>query len=298
MFNNLSDNIQKIMKKLKGQTRITEAVLDEMLKEVKLSLLSADVNFLVVKEFITEIKNKALGNEVLESLTPGEQVVKIVKDELVNLLGKNEAKLLIQNNKPTIILLCGLQGAGKTTFCAKLANYTRKYLKKKPFLIGLDYKRPAAMKQLEILAKSITVDYYTPTDITSVTEIAKEGLKIAESKLCDYIILDTAGRLDISEELMNELVELKKLVNPTEIMLCIDSMAGQESLNVAKRFNESLGIDSITLTKLDSDTRGGVALSVSKVLNIPVKFSSVGEKLNELEEFNPEQVAKRILRNG
>lgn len=297
MFESLSDKLQNVMKKLKGQTRITEKELKEMLREVKLALLEADVNYKVVKDFIASIEEKSLGESVMKSLTPGQQIVKIVNEELTTLLGDGESKLNISSNPPTIIMLVGLQGSGKTTLCGKLSNYLRKQ-GKKPLMIACDVYRPAAVKQLETLGKSLNVDVYSEPDSKNVVEIASNGLKKAHSKLCDVVIIDTAGRLQIDEALMNELVELKKVVRPHEIMLVVDAMTGQEAVNVASAFNEKLGIDSITMSKLDSDTRGGAALSVKSITKKPIKFASVGEKLSDLELFYPDRVASRILGMG
>lgn len=297
MFENLSDKLQNIVKKLKGQTRITEKELKEMLREVKLALLEADVNYKVVKDFISSIEEKSLGEKVMQSLTPGQQVVKIVKDELVELLGSSESKLNISSNPPTVIMLVGLQGSGKTTLCGKLSNHLRKQ-GKKPLMVACDVYRPAAIKQLETLGAGLGVDVYSDKESKDVVKIANDGLKVAQSKLCDIVIIDTAGRLQIDETLMNELVELKRNVKPHEIMLVVDSMTGQEAVNVAESFNEKLGIDSITMSKLDSDTRGGAALSVKAVTKKPIKFASMGEKLSDLEPFYPDRVASRILGMG
>ncbi len=297
MFDNLSDKLQKIVKKMKGETRINEASLKEMMREVKLALLEADVNYKVVKDFISNIEAKALGKEVMDSLTPGQQVVKIVRDELTEMLGGFESKLNISSRPPTVIMLVGLQGSGKTTLSAKLANYLRKQ-GKKPLLVACDVYRPAAIAQLKTLGNSLSIPVYSEDDNKNVEEIAKNSLKEANSKLCDVVILDTAGRLQIDDALMNELVRVKKEVQPHEIMLVVDSMTGQEVVNVAKTFNETLGIDSLTLSKLDSDTRGGAALSVKYVTGKPIKFASVGEKLNELETFYPDRIASRILGMG
>lgn len=297
MFNSLSDKLQNIVKKLKGQTRISEKELNEMLKEVKLALLEADVNYKVVKEFVSNISQKALGNDVMDSLTPGQQVVKIVKEELTNLLGDGTSKLNISSNPPTVIMVVGLQGSGKTTLCGKLSNYLRKQ-GKKPLMIACDVNRPAAIKQLETLGNSLNVPVYSEVDNKNVTDIALNGMKQARSKLCDVVIVDTAGRLQIDELLMNELVDLKRAIKPHEIMLVVDSMTGQEAVNVAEKFNEVVGIDSVTMTKLDSDSRGGAALSVKSVTKKPIKFASVGEKLSDLEEFHPDRIASRILGMG
>lgn len=297
MFDNLSDKLQKVVKKIKGETRINESSLKEMLREVKLALLEADVNFKVVKEFIANVEAKALGTDVMDSLTPGQQVVKIVRDELINLLGGSESKLNISSNPPTVIMLVGLQGSGKTTLAGKLANHLRRQ-GKKPLLAACDVYRPAAISQLKTLGASLGVPVYSEHDNKDVVMIAKNSLKEANSKLCDIVILDTAGRLQVDEDLMTELVNVKKELRPHEIMLVVDSMTGQEAVNVAGTFNEKLGIDSITLTKLDSDTRGGAALSVKHITNKPIKFASVGEKLNELEPFYPDRIASRILGMG
>lgn len=297
MFESLSDKLQNVMKKLKGQTRITEKDLKDMLREVKFALLEADVNYKVVKDFIANIEQKALGESVMKSLTPGQQVVKIVKDELVELLGSGESKLNIAANPPTIIMLVGLQGSGKTTLAGKLANYLRKQ-GKKPLMVACDVYRPAAISQLQTLGKSLNVDVYSEPDSKDVVSIAKNGIKQAHSKLCNVVIVDTAGRLQIDDALMNELVDLKKAIKPHEIMLVVDSMTGQEAVNVALTFNEKVGIDSITMSKLDSDARGGAALSVKSITNKPIKFASVGEKLSDLEPFYPERIASRILGMG
>lgn len=297
MFDSLSDKLQNVVKKLKGQTRITEKELKEMLREVKLALLEADVNYKVVKEFISNIESKALGEDVMKSLTPGQQVVKIVKDELIELLGNSESKLNISSNPPTVIMLVGLQGSGKTTLCGKLSNYLRKQ-GKKPLMVACDVYRPAAVKQLETIGKSLNIDVYSEPESQNVVEIATNGIKKAKSKLCDVVIVDTAGRLQIDEKLMDELVDLKKAVRPHEIMLVIDAMTGQEAVNVASTFNEKLGIDSITMSKLDSDSRGGAALSVKSITKKPIKFASVGEKLSDLEPFYPDRIASRILGMG
>ncbi len=297
MFESLSDKLQNIVKKIKGETRINEKTLKEMTREIKLALLEADVNYLVVKEFVKNVEEKALGANVLDSLTPGQQVVKIVKDELISLLGDTTSKINFTNNPPTIIMLVGLQGSGKTTLCGKLANYLRKE-NKKPLMVACDVYRPAAIKQLQTIGKSLNIDVYSEEDSKDVVSIAKNGLKKAQSKLCDVVIIDTAGRLQIDERLMQELVDLKNAIHPHEIMLVVDAMTGQEAVNVASSFNDKLGIDSIAMSKMDSDTRGGAALSVKQITKKPIKFASVGEKLSELEIFHPDRVASRILGMG
>ena len=297
MFDSLSDKLQGIVKKLKGETRINEKVLEEMLKEIKMALLEADVNYKVVKQFIENIRGKALGSDVMDSLTPGQQVVKIVKDELAMLLGDGDSKLQISSNPPTVIMLVGLQGSGKTTLCGKLSNYLRKK-GKKPLMVACDVYRPAAIKQLETLGASLNIPVYSELENKNVVEIALNGIKAANSKLCDVVLVDTAGRLQIDEVLMQELVDVKKAIKPHEIMLVVDSMVGQEAVNVAETFNNVVGIDSITMSKMDSDTRGGAALSVKTITGKPIKFASVGEKLSDLEEFHPDRVASRILGMG
>ena len=297
MFDSLSDKMQNIMKKIKGEARITESNMKEMLREVKLALLEADVNYKVVKEFIAGIEQKALGEDVMKSLTPGQQVVKIVRDSLTDILGGTDSKLVFSSNPPTVIMLIGLQGSGKTTLAGKLAAYVRKQ-GKKPLMVACDVYRPAAIEQLQTLGASLQVPVYSEPGNKDVITIAKNGMRMATSKLCDYVIIDTAGRLQIDETLMDELVRLKTAIRPHEIMLVVDSMVGQEAVNVASDFNEKRGIDSITLTKLDSDTRGGAALSVKHVTGKPIKFASVGEKLNELDVFHPDRVASRILGMG
>lgn len=297
MFDSLSDKMQNAMRKLKGTARINEKDLKEMLREVKLALLEADVNYKVVKEFVASIEEKALGEDVMKSLTPGQQVVKIVRDELTAMLGGTDSKLVYSSNPPTIIMLVGLQGSGKTTLAGKIANYVRKN-GKKPLLIACDVYRPAAIAQLKTLGASLGVPVYSDESSKDVVAIAKAGIRQANSSLNDYVIIDTAGRIQIDEVLMDELVRLKKEVRPHEIMLVVDSATGQEAVSVASSFDEKVGIDSISLTKLDSDTRGGAALSVKKITGKPIKLASVGEKLNELEEFHPDRVASRILGMG
>lgn len=296
-FEGLSSKLQEFTKKLRGKTRINESDLKEMLREVKLALLEADVNYKIVKEFISTIQEKALGQDVLKSLTPGQQVVKIVKDELVELLGTTESKINFSPNPPTIIMLVGLQGSGKTTTAGKLANLLRKQ-GKKPLLVACDVYRPAAIKQLQVVGGQLGIPVFANENSKDVVHIAKQALNIANSKLNDVVILDTAGRLHIDEELMNELKNVKANVHPHEILLIVDSMTGQDAVNVAESFNETLGIDGVVLTKLDGDTRGGAALSVKKVTGKPIKFAGTGEKLSELEVFYPDRMASRILGMG
>ena len=296
-FEGLSSRLQDITRKLKGKTRITESDLKEVLREVKLALLEADVNYKIVKDFIKVIEEKALGQDVLKSLTPGQQVVKIVKDELVELLGGEDAKINFTPNPPTVIMLVGLQGSGKTTTSGKLANIIRKQ-GKKPLLVACDVYRPAAIKQLQVVGKQLDIPVYANEDTKDVKLIARQAMSIAMSKLNDVVILDTAGRLQIDEALMQELKDLKRDVKPHEILLVVDSMTGQDAVNVATTFNEELGIDGIVLTKLDGDTRGGAALSVKKVTGRPIKYIATGEKLSDIEEFHPDRMAQRILGMG
>ena len=268
-----------------------------MLREVKLALLEADVNYKIVKEFIATIQEKALGQDVLKSLTPGQQVVKIVKDELVELLGGQTSQINFTPNPPTIIMLVGLQGSGKTTTAGKLANILRKQ-GKKPLLVACDVYRPAAIKQLQVVGAQLNIPVFANENSKDVVHIARQALSVAMSKLNDVVILDTAGRLHIDEELMQELKNLKANVKPHEILLVVDSMTGQDAVNVAQSFNDNVGIDGIILTKLDGDTRGGAALSVKKVTGKPIKFAATGEKLSDIEVFHPDRMAQRILGMG
>ena len=296
-FEGLSAKLQEVTRKLRGKARITESDLKEMLREVKLALLEADVNYAIVKEFINTIQEKALGQDVLKSLTPGQQVIKIVKDELVELLGGTESKINFTPNPPTIIMLVGLQGSGKTTTAGKLANLLRKQ-GKKPLLVACDVYRPAAIKQLQVVGGQLNIPVYANENSKDVVKIARQAVDVAISKLNDVVILDTAGRLHIDEELMNELKNVKANVKPHEILLVVDAMTGQDAVNVAKAFNEALGIDGVVLTKLDGDTRGGAALSVKKITGRPIKFAATGEKLSDIEVFHPDRMASRILGMG
>ena len=296
-FEGLSSRLQEITRKIRGKARITESDLKEMLREVKLALLEADVNYKIVKDFIETIRQKALGQDVLKSLTPGQQVVKIVKDELVELLGGTESKVNFTPNPPTVIMLVGLQGSGKTTTAGKLANLFRKQ-GKKPLLVACDVYRPAAIKQLQVVGKQLNIPVFSNEASKDVVHIAKQAVSVAYSKLNDVVILDTAGRLHIDEQLMDELKRLKTEVRPHEILLVVDSMTGQDAVNVAEKFNETVGIDGVVLTKLDGDTRGGAALSVKKVTGKPIKFAATGEKLSDIEVFHPDRMASRILGMG
>ena len=296
-FEGLSSRLQEITRKLRGKARITESDLKEMLREVKLALLEADVNYKIVKEFNNRIQEKALGQDVLKSLTPGQQVIKIVKDELVELLGGTESKINFSPNPPTVIMLIGLQGSGKTTTAGKLANLLRKQ-GKKPLLVACDVYRPAAIKQLQVVGKQLNIPVFANENSKDVVHIAKQAMNVAMSKMNDVVILDTAGRLHIDEALMEELKKLKSEIKPHEILLVVDSMTGQDAVNVATSFSENVGLDGVVLTKLDGDTRGGAALSVKKVTGKPIKFAATGEKLSDIEVFHPERMASRILGMG
>ena len=296
-FEGLSSRLQEITRKIRGKARITESDLKEMLREVKLALLEADVNYKIVKEFIANIQEKALGQDVMKSLTPGQQVIKIVKDELIELLGGTESKVNFTPNPPTVIMLVGLQGSGKTTTAGKLANLFRKQ-GKKPLLVACDVYRPAAIKQLQVIGAQLNIPVYSNETSKDVVQIANQAMNVAISKLNDVVILDTAGRLHIDDELMQELKNVKANIKPHEILLVVDSMTGQDAVNIAQSFNEAVGIDGVVLTKLDGDTRGGAALSVKKVTGKPIKFAATGEKLSDIEVFNPERMTSRILGMG
>jgi signal recognition particle subunit SRP54 len=296
-FEGLSEKLQGVFKKLKGKGILTEADINDAMREVKLALLEADVNFKVVKQFVDSVKEKALGQDVLSSLTPAQQVIKIVNDELVTLMGGTNSKLTYSPSGFTVILMAGLQGTGKTTTCGKLANYLKKN-GKKPMLAACDVYRPAAIDQLEIVGRSVDVPVFTMRDCKEPETIAEKAMKEAAYKGHDVLILDTSGRLHIDDELMEELVRIKKKTKPHEILLVVDAMTGQDAVNAAAGFNEKLGIDGIIMTKLDGDTRGGAALSTKSVTGKPIKFIGVGEKLDALEPFHPERMASRILGMG
>lgn len=296
-FENLSEKLQGTFKKLKGKGVLTEADINEAMREVKLALLEADVNFKVVKEFVAEVKEKALGQGVLESLTPGQQVIKIVNDTLVDLMGGTNSKLTFSPSGFTVLLMVGLQGTGKTTTCGKLAAYLKKH-GKKPMLAACDIYRPAAIDQLEVVGKSVDVPVFTDRGNNKAEDIALKARKEAERRGYDVLIVDTAGRLQIDSELMEELVRVKKAIKPHEILLVVDALTGQDAVNAAEGFNDALGIDGIIMTKMDGDSRGGAALSAKKVTGKPVKFIGVGEKTDALEPFHPERMASRILGMG
>ena len=296
-FENLSEKLQNTFKKLRGKGVLTEADINEAMREVKLALLEADVNFKVVKEFVAQVKEKAMGTEVLESLTPGQQVIKIVNDQLVELMGGTNSKLTYSPSGFTVLMMVGLQGTGKTTTCGKLAAYLKKN-GKKPMLAACDVYRPAAIDQLEVVGRTVDVPVFTDRDNRVAEDIALKARKEAEKKGFDVLIVDTAGRLQIDEELMEELVRVKKAIKPHEILLVVDALTGQDAVNAAEGFNEKLGIDGIVMTKMDGDSRGGAALSAKKVTGKPVKFIGMGEKFDALEPFHPERMASRILGMG
>ena len=296
MFESLSDRLQDIAHKIKGYGKITEENIAPMMREIRLSLLEADVNYKVVKEFTNTVKEKALGEEVSKSLNPGDLFVKIVRDELQELLGGDSAPLVI-DKKPTITMLVGLQGSGKTTTIGKLANFLRKKHNKKPLLVACDVYRPAAIDQLKQLGKELNIPVYSEGKGNPV-EISKNAIKYASENGFDYILIDTAGRLHIDEQLMDELKNISSEVNPHETLLVIDSMMGQDAINVITGFNEALKLTGVILTKLDGDTRGGVALSVRHLTNIPIKFIGVSEKMDGLTEFHPDRMADRIIGMG
>lgn len=297
MFENLSEKLQNALKALKGKGKLSEKDIDLAMREVKLSLLEADVNFKVVKNFINKVKERAVGHEVMESLSPGQQVVKIVHEELKEIMGSQESKLKFNTNGITYIMMCGLQGAGKTTTSGKLALKLKKE-GKRPLLVACDIYRPAAIKQLQVVGEGIDVPVFTMGDKVSPVTIAKEATKHANKFNNDVVIIDTAGRLHIDEELMDELVNVKNEVNPNEILLVLDAMTGQEAVKVAETFNGYLDVSGVVLSKVDGDARGGAALSIKSVVDKPIKFVTVGEKMDQLEVFHPDRMASRILGMG
>jgi signal recognition particle subunit SRP54 len=297
-FEGLADRLQNTMQKIRGKGKVSEADVKEMMREVRLALLEADVNFKVVKDFVKKVTERAVGQEVVKSLTPGQQVIKVVKEELTELMGGEQSKIAASNRPPTVIMMVGLQGAGKTTTTGKLANLLRKKYNRKPLLVAADIYRPAAIKQLETLGKQLSMPVFSLGDQVSPVEIAKQAIAKAKEDHNDYVLIDTAGRLHVDENLMDELKQIKELSKPDEIFLVVDAMTGQDAVNVAQSFNEQLGLTGVVLTKLDGDTRGGAALSIRAVTNTPIKFVGLGEKLDALEAFHPERMASRILGMG
>lgn len=296
MFEDLSLKLETIFKKIKGQGRLTESNIADSLREVRRALLDADVSYKVVKQFIEEVQKKAIGQEVINSITPGQLIIKIINDELIKLMGSDKTEIKFSNIPPSIILLSGLQGSGKTTFAAKLANL----LKKKgrhPILVACDIYRPAAIEQLKQLGSSIEIPVYSSEEKDAI-KIAKDSIDYARKNARDTVIIDTAGRLSIDEEMMKEIEEIKLQVKPHEVLFVVDSMTGQDAVNTAKNFHERLDFDGVVLTKLDGDTRGGAALSIKAVVDKPIKFVSIGEKLDAIEQFYPDRMASRILGMG
>ncbi|AQX54021.1 signal recognition particle protein [Priestia flexa] len=297
-FEGLADRLQSTLQKLKGKGKVTEADVKEMMREVRLALLEADVNFKVVKDFIKRVSERAVGQDVLKSLTPGQQVIKVVQEELTALMGGEQSKIAVAPKAPTVIMMVGLQGAGKTTTTGKLANLLRKKHNRNPLLVAADVYRPAAIKQLETLGKQLSMSVFSLGDQVSPVEIAKQAIAYAKEEHHDYVLIDTAGRLHVDENLMEELEQIKELTNPHEIFLVVDAMTGQDAVNVADSFNKQLGLTGVVLTKLDGDTRGGAALSIRAVTNTPIKFVGLGEKMDAIDAFHPERMASRILGMG
>ena len=297
MFQNLSEKLENAFKKFKNRGKLTEADIKAGMREIKLALLEADVNFKVVRDFIKTVSERAVGAQVLESLNPGQQVIKIVDEELTKLMGSTNSKLVVSSKPPTVIMMVGLQGAGKTTHAGKLAGMLKKQ-GKSPLLVACDVYRPAAIKQLQVVGEKLSIPVFEMGDRENPVKIAKEGIKFAVQKGYDTVFIDTAGRLQIDEVLMRELEDIKRETQPTEILLTVDAMIGQESVNVAETFNNMLDITGVILTKLDGDTRGGAALSIRYITGKPIKFIGVGEKLDQIEPFHPDRMARRILGMG
>lgn len=297
MLDNLGSRFQEIFKKVRGHGKLSESNIKDALKEVKMSLLEADVNYKVVKDFTAKIQEKAIGTDVLKGINPGQQFIKIVNDELVELLGGTNARLTKGVRNPTVLMLAGLQGAGKTTFAAKLGNYLKKQ-GEKVLMVGADVYRPAAIKQLQVLGEQTGIEVYSEENHQDAVGICERGLAKAKELGSTYMIIDTAGRLHIDEKLMDELKEIKRLTRPQEILLVVDAMIGQDAVNLAESFNNVLNIDGVVLTKLDGDTRGGAALSIKAVVGKPIKFVGVGEKIDDIELFHPERLVSRILGMG
>ncbi|MED1789754.1 signal recognition particle protein [Brevibacillus laterosporus] len=296
-FESLASRLQGAFDKLRGRGKIDETIVNEAMREVRLALLEADVNFKVVKQFVARIKERAVGQDVLKSLTPGQMVIKVVNEELTELMGGNVSKLAVSNRPPTVIMMVGLQGAGKTTTTGKLAKLLQKQ-NRKPMLVACDIYRPAAIKQLQVLGEQLSAPVFSMGDQISPVEIATKAIEHAKENHYDYVILDTAGRLHIDETLMEELQQVREVAKPDEILLVVDAMTGQDAVNVAESFNNQLELTGVILTKLDGDTRGGAALSVKAVTGKPIKFAAMGEKLDALEPFHPDRMASRILGMG
>ena len=297
-FEGLSERLQGTMTKIKGKGKVNEADVKEMMREVRFALIEADVNLKVVKEFVKKVSERAIGEDVMESLTPGQQVVKIVKDELTELMGGEERKIEFSTKQPTVIMMVGLQGAGKTTTTGKLANLLRRKHNRKPLLVAADVYRPAAIQQLETIGKQLSLPVFSKGTELSPVEIARQAIEHAKTEHLDTVIIDTAGRLHVDEALMQELKDIRALKEPDEIFLVVDAMTGQDAVNVAQSFDEAVGISGVILTKLDGDTRGGAALSIRSVTQKPIKFVGMGEKMDALEAFHPERMASRILGMG
>ena len=297
IFESLSDRLQATFKKLRGHGKLTEDDVNEAMREVRMALLEADVNFKVVKQFIKTVKERAIGQDILETLTPAQVVIKIVDEELTKLMGGTQSRLNISSKPPTVIMMVGLQGAGKTTSAGKLGLALKKQ-GKRPLLVAADIYRPAAITQLQVLGKQLDIPVFSMEQGTDAVTIAKSSIGYSQSHACDVVIIDTAGRLQIDEKLMQELRDIKSEVHPHEILLVVDAMTGQESVNVAQAFNDALGLDGVVMTKLDGDARGGAALSVKAVTGVPIKFIGLGEKLEPLEPFHPDRMASRILGMG
>lgn len=296
LFSSLSEKLNHVFSKIKSRGKLSELEIKTAMREIRVALLEADVNFAVVKDFVAKVSELAVGEKILNSLTPGQQVVKLVNDELVALMGTTCSKLEVNSKPPTVIMMCGLQGAGKTTMCGKLAKMLKKQ-GKKPMLVACDIYRPAAITQLQVVGKSVETEVFDKgTSLPAKT--AKQAVEYALTKGYDTVIIDTAGRLHINEELMNELLEIKKAVSPTEILLTVDSMTGQDAVTVATSFNDKLDVTGIILTKLDGDTRGGAALSIRAVTGKPIKFCGIGEKMGDIEPFHPDRMASRVLGMG
>jgi len=297
-FEGLADRLQSTIKKMTGKGKVSEQDVKVMAREVRLALLEADVNFKVVREFVKRIRERAVGSEVLESLTPGQQVVKIVKEELTDLMGGEQSKIAVAERPPTVIMMVGLQGAGKTTTSGKVANLLRKKHNRKPLLVAADVYRPAAIDQLQTVGKQLNIPVFEKGTGANPVDIATEAIDYAKEEKLDYVIIDTAGRLHIDDELMGELNQISDRVSPHEILLVVDAMTGQDAVNVAENFDKQLNLSGVVLTKLDGDTRGGAALSIKSVADKPIKFIGTGEKLDQLEDFHPERMASRILGMG